>query len=292
MLNTFRLEFEAIGTKWVVDLASDKEPDPRGLQEKIFREIDDFTKIFSRFDEKSKIYLLGQKGGFLKIPPKYKKLIDIYKTLYLKTEGKFTPLVGNLLTDAGYDNKYSLKPGKIKPIKTWDEVIEYQGGILKLLEPAILDFGAGGKGFLTDIIGELLEIEGFSEFTVDASGDILYKSKKNILRVGLEHPENFKQVIGVAEIKNQSICASAGNRRKWGKYHHIFNPETLRSVDDVLAVWVVAPTGLIADSLATALFLTGPESLTSIYDFEYLIVYPDFSFKKSEDFPGEIFYNN
>jgi thiamine biosynthesis lipoprotein len=191
----------------------------------------------------------------------------------------------------GYDSKYSLKAGRIKPLEMWEEIILYEDEVLKLRKPAILDFGAGGKGFLADLIGELLESEGFKEFTVDASGDILHKSKENKLRVGLEHPENFEQVIGVAEIKNQSICASAGNRRKWGKYHHIFNPETLKSVEEVLAVWVVARTGLLADTLATALFLMTPDEMKPFYDFEYLIVYPDYSFNKSEDFPGEIFYN-
>lgn len=291
MSTSFRLEFEAIGTQWVIDLASEKEPDLEVLREKIFREIREFSKIFSRFDEKSEIYRLGQKGGSLKIPRKYIKLVDAFKDLYFHTRGKLTPLAGNLLSDAGYDSKYSLKAGRIKPLKTWEEIILYEDGVLKLHKPAILDFGAGGKGFLTDLIGKLLESEGFKEFTVDASGDILHKSKENKLKVGLEHPENFKQVIGVAEIKNQSICASAGNRRKWGKYHHIFNPETLKSVDEILAVWVVAKTGLLADTLATALFLVKPDEMKLFYDFEYLIVYPDYSFNKSEDFPGEIFYN-
>jgi FAD:protein FMN transferase len=283
------IEFEAIGTKWVIDLISSEVR--HELKEKIIAKISDFSHVFSRFEKDSFIYRAREKGGRIEIPEEYRQIINLYEDLYKLTDGKFTPLVGSLLEETGYDSEYSLKEKKLNPVKKWDEVISFDGKYLRLTGPAVLDFGAGGKGFLTDIVGRLLEQEGCSEFTIDASGDILHKSvKKKVLKVGLEHPANFNQVIGVAEISNGSICASAGNKRKWGNYHHILNPYFLKSVNDVLAVWVVAESGLLADSLATALFLQKPESFNKL-KFEYIMVFPDYSFKKSEDFPGEIFYN-
>ena len=108
------------------------------------------------------------------------------------------------------------------------------------------------------------------KFWIDGGGDIY--SYGTSLKIGLEHPANPEQVIGVVEIKNQSICASSGNRRKWGKYHHIIDPEKLESADEVLATWVIASKAIIADSLATSLFLVSPEKLKKEFEFEYLIL--------------------
>ena len=78
-----------------------------------------------------------------------------------------------------------------------------------------MDFGAAGKGYLIDLVAKVLQKHKLDYFCVDAGGDMFYHNIGNEkLRVGLEHPDNPKQVIGVANIYNQSICASAGNRRR------------------------------------------------------------------------------
>lgn len=289
MADGFQFKFEAIGTSWVIDIYGKKLVDFPNLREKIYREIINFSYIFSRFDPESELSKASNSARKIKIPARYSELIKLYERLYKLTEKKFTPLVGNLLVDAGYDASYSLKPGKLQPVADWDEVINFSGPFLEIKKPWVLDFGAGGKGFLIDLIGKLLEASGINSYCIDGGGDILYKGKEK-LRVGLEHPNNLEQVIGIAEIKNQSICGSAGNRRKWRDFHHIFNPQTLSSVNEVLAVWVVAEKALLADCLSTCLFLVEPDTLKE-FEFEYLIVYPDYSFKKSSKFPGEIYYN-
>jgi thiamine biosynthesis lipoprotein len=109
------------------------------------------------------------------------------------------------------------------------------------------------------------------------------------LRVGLENPNNFKEVIGVVEIVNQSIAASSGSRRRWANFHHIINPHTLNSPSDILSTWVIARDGLIADAIATCLFLVSREKLEKYFEFESLVLYSDYSISKSEKFNAELF---
>jgi thiamine biosynthesis lipoprotein ApbE len=108
-------------------------------------------------------------------------------------------------------------------------------------------------------------------------------------KIGLEDPENFNRVIGVVQIKNQSLCASAGNRRKWDKYTHIINPKTLESPKNILATWVVASEAIVADAVATCLFFVSPEDLVSQFKFEHLILYADRSVNMSNNFPAQLF---
>lgn len=282
-----RFEFEAIGTSWIIEFSGLKKS-PEMVFEMISDEIKQFSSIFSRFDKNSEVFKAGEKGGEITFPEKYLPLVNLYQDLYKITDGLFTPLIGNLLSDSGYDDNYSLKQKELRPVLKWPEVLEYDPPKLKFKKPWLLDFGAAGKGFIVDIVGNILEEQGVESYCIDAGGDILYKGE-GLLKVGLEHPENTKQVLGVAEIKNTSICGSSGNRRKWGNMHHILNPKKNDSVRDVLAVWVIAETAALADGLSTSLFFVEAEKLMNKFKFEFLVIYPDYSFKKSENFPGQIY---
>lgn len=285
--------FEAIGTGWSIDVLDHlSEENKQSLLGKIRERIELFDKTYSRFRKDSLVVEMSKKSGAYNLPPDALPLLALYKQLYHITDGAVTPLIGDVLSDAGYDASYSLQPRPLHHPNQWEDVLDYTYPKLTMKKPAILDFGAAGKGYLTDIIGELLSKNDIHNYCIDASGDFLYKSsEKKPLRIGLEHPENPKQVIGVAEITEGSLCGSAGNRRKWQGFHHIISPHTLKSPTHIAAVWVIAQTGLIADALTTSLFFTVPDKLEHYFDFKYVIVHTDYTIKKSHDFPGEFFYN-
>jgi thiamine biosynthesis lipoprotein len=284
------LLFEAIGTKWQIDL-------PDGLlasrQEKLLidikNRIDIFDHNYSRFRDDSLVTAMSKKAGKYRLPPDAQPLFKIYENLYRITNGLVTPLIGDVLVAAGYDKNYSLKPGKLSSPLAWDEVLERQEDLLIIKKPTVLDFGAAGKGYLIDIVAELIRKAGVTSFCVDAGGDMAYYDNDERLRVGLEHPLDSTEVIGITTIKNQSLCGSAGNRRVWDKFHHIINPKTLESVTEILAVWTIAPITLLADALTTALFFTDASVLQAEYQFEYLLVRSDLTVEKSEGFPVELF---
>ena len=92
-----------------------------------------------------------------------------------------------------------------------------------------------GKGYLIDIVGEIVEKNDIHDFFINAGGDIVVKSSgETNKRIGLENPENAKQAVGLVEINNMSICGSAGNRRVWDKYHHIINPNNCIVVNIII----------------------------------------------------------
>lgn len=279
--------FEAIGTRWQID-AGELSP---FLISKIQDRIEEFDKNYSRFRQDSLISEMARKSGVYQLPLDAEPMLAVYRELYDLTDGRMTPLVGQMLVDAGYDSAYTLiQTAPLKAPPKWGDVIEIGEKTITLREPALLDFGALGKGYLIDIVAQVLREEGIATFSIDAGGDIIQEDVNGIsLRVGLEKPDNDGEVIGVIDLLNQSICGSAGNRRAWGKFHHIMDPRTLSSPRHIKALWVTAKTTLLADGISTALFFVEPEVLKGKYDFEYMILLPDNSFKKSEGFKGEIF---
>lgn len=284
--------FEAIGTRWQIDIPElPNKLEQNQLLLDIRQRIDQFDQAYSRFRPDSLVTEISKNAGTYTLPADAKALFDIYFALYRLTNGRFTPLIGNTLADAGYDANYSLTPkATVRPVPRWESVLHYTFPHLTVKEPVLLDFGAAGKGYLVDIIAALLHAQGCESFCVDAGGDIVYRTTKNQpLRVGLEHPEEPDEVIGVVNIVNKSICGSAGNRRTWGEYHHIIDPNTLTSPKHIATVWVVADTALLADALTTCLFFVPASVLQPTYQFEYVIMDKDHRIEASPTFPGELF---
>lgn len=283
-------KFDAIGTSWKIDINKELSSTEEGsLLKNIKDRIDIFDKDYSRFRSDSLVTFMSKNSGNHVLPADADKMISLYKKMFDITSGLVTPLIGQTLVDAGYDDKYSLKKGNMVKPKSWREAMEWNEPNLYLKEPALLDFGACGKGYLVDIVSEIIEYFDIKDYCVDAGGDMRQRSPNRSLKVGLEHPEKQDMVIGVIELSNKSLCGSAGNRRKWGDLHHIINPETLTSPKDILAVWVLAERTILADILTTGLFFVSSDLLEKHFDFDYLIVYADYSVKKSDGFNADLF---
>ncbi len=278
--------FEAIGTHWEIEI-QDETRNFGELEKKVKDRIGIFDKNYSRFREDSLVFEMSRNVGTYTLPDDAKPMLDLYEKLYKITDGAFTPLIGDTLVSAGYDASYSLVTGEMKKTKSWEESLVYSFPNMTILKPTMLDFGGLGKGYLIDIVSEILKNEGIGSFTVDAGGDIY--TFGNELIVGLEHPENNKQVIGTIKINNESICGSAGSRRAWGDFHHIINPHTLASPKHILGSWATAQSTLLADAMATCLFLTDSDTLKKNFDFEFLTVSESYRINKSENFKAEIF---
>ncbi len=285
-----QFNFKAIGTTWVIDIFEDitKEKEAQVLY-LVMARIDDFDKAYSRFRSDSLVSEISEKAGTYIFGEDSKELFALYHELYNRTGGFFTPLIGQLLVDAGYDAEYSLKQKKELSVPpTWESVMDFSFPTLTTKRPIKLDFGAAGKGYIIDLIGQVLEKEGIKKYYIDAGGDIRQRGSES-MRIGLEHPQNETQAIGVYSLQNRSICGSAGNRRKWKNFNHIINPKTLSSPKNIIAVWAVADTTFLADALTTCLFFVPAGDLTKFYKFEYLLIHDDLSVEKSANFAGEIF---
>lgn len=285
------LSFPAIGTSWRIDLSTDISENARQqLDADIHARINAFDRAYSRFRNDSLVADATRAAGTFILPVDAEPMMDLYTDLYRVTNGAFTPLVGKLLSDAGYDATYSLQPKILETPPRWEDVMTYHPPTLTTTKPVQLDFGGLGKGYLIDLVGAVIEMHGIHDYTIDAGGDIRHRSAtQQQIRVGLEHPEDRSSVIGVATISNLSICGSAGNRRAWNEFHHIFDPHSLSSPKHILATWAIAKTTLIADAMATGLFLSSPREFLSLAPFEYLILKPDYTVEMSPNFPAELF---
>jgi len=278
--------FEALGTQWGIET-------PAKLNKQTLLAIHDhieaFDVAYSRFRNDSLVHEVSTHEGVFAFPHDAVKLFDFYRRLYELTHGKVTPLIGDMLERAGYDAHYTLVAKPQTPILSWDDVMRWNGEVLNTTQPVTLDVGAAGKGYLVDLLSELLEKEGILEYVIDASGDLRHKgSSPN--RVGLEDPREPGKVIGAIDVINKSLCASAINRRAWGNgLHHIFDPDTMLPTKEIVATWVITDDTMTADGIATSLFFVEPEVMSDTYQFEYVRMHADGAIDYSPAFEGKLF---
>lgn len=278
----YNWKFEAIGTQWFIETTHPFDDIQGDLQARI--ELFDHT--YSRFRDDSLVAAMGQQAGTYEFPEDAVQLMELYRELYDTTSGAVSPLVGNVLDAAGYDRQYSLRPGKIDPAPQWDDVMLWNRGKIQINQPVILDFGAAGKGYLVDIVAEMLEQAGYEDYVIDASGDMRIRGETQV--IGLENPHDPTRVLGTVQLGNASLCASAINRRAWGDWHHVVDPRSAVPVQSVVATWVVAPATMMADGLATALFFVEPSQLEQ-WDFAYVRLLQDGTIERSANFVGELY---
>ena len=252
--------------------------------------VEAFDRTYSRFREDSLVARIASAPGRYGFPDDAGPLFDLYRRLYEATGAALSPLVGRALETMGYDRAYSLRAAPERSaVPRWEDAVAWNGSELDVARPVVLDVGAAGKGYLVDLVGEVLAANGVTAYVVDASGDIVHRGDVP-LRVGLEHPLDTTRAIGVVELSNGSLCASASNRRAWGDgLHHIIDATTGLPVRSVIATWAVAATGLEADGLATALFFAEPAALAEHFEFDYVRMFADGRVDSSPTLNGDLF---
>lgn len=278
-------------------------------------------------------------GGSFDFPDWAGGLFDLYDALHEASDGAIDPCVGEDLTRLGYGPAYTFAAqpnarayaGAVHGRATWHGSVERHGCTLITRGPVSLDFGACGKGYAVDLIAALLRDGGCNDernternternadhhagsnanraadraLVIDAGGDLLVHLGQSPdqpvpLRVALEHPSDSTQAVGVAEIMDGALCASAPSRRYWGeqagmRLHHLLNAIDGMPADSVAAAWAYVPQQAAspcatADGLATALFVTPPDRLRARFRFECAFIDADGMLHASRDFPATLF---
>jgi thiamine biosynthesis lipoprotein len=278
--------FDAIGTSWRIDTP---ERLPAEVADAVTDRVERFDRDWSRFRDDSLVAAISQTPGRYRLPPDAAPLLAHYRELYEATRGRVSPLVGRNLEALGYDRTYRLRPEHdIPSVPSWDDAIAWDGETLDVVRPIVLDIGAAGKGYLVDLVSDLLVAEGVTRHIVDASGDL--RTRGVPMRIALEHPRDPRKAIGVAELPDGAFCASATTRRAWGEgLHHVLDAATGLPVREVIATWVLAPTALVADGIATALFFDPDPEFVAHTATAFARMRHDGTVEVSTDFPGEMF---
>ena len=139
---------------------------------------------------------------------------------------------------------------------------------VRLDQPGMaLDVGAIGKGYAASEALKVLGQTGIRSALVAVSGDLAFSEAppgERGWRIGI-HAEDpaLTSVPGVLELTNAAVSTSGNSEQHLDvggrRYSHIINPSSGMGLVDDITVTVIAPSGLDADGLDTAVSVVGPE---------------------------------
>jgi len=288
MTKTF--SYQSMGVIWRVTIGDELSVEKLNeIKDSVAEQSRIFDETYSRFKAHSLVAQLSRVSGLVTVPKDLVEMLRWYFKFYDLSGGKITPLVSETLSDWGYDAEYSLvTKDVIRPVLPLPAVVEIISPTrINLKQPVLFDLGCLGKGYFIDKLYDYLSSEGLDSFMIDGSGDIRLKGPEPI-RVGLEHPHDDKQVIGVVSMMAGAMASSGINRRRWREFHHLVEPHLTAPTVGLLSSWVIAERAVVADALATALFLCPPETFSE-FEFEYCLINDNLQSRVSTKWPGDLF---
>lgn len=159
-------------------------------------------------------------------------------------------------------------------------------GKVSLSEETMIDLGACAKGYLSDVLCEIVKSHKTSGI-ISLGGNVQSVGTKpdgTAFRVGIIDPKNTDKIYKKIESKNEAVVTSGNYERffeKDGKrYHHIMDSATGKPADKGLAsVTVVGPSGFLCDAYATAFFVMGEDKAKEVLknkpDYHAAFIYED-----------------
>jgi len=236
----------------------------------------------TRFDPHSELMqLTAQAGVPVPASPILYEAVRFALMVAEESGGAFDPTMGHQMEARGFNREHRTGETVRTAIDPADDVsyrdvqLDPDQGTILLRRPLILDLGAVAKGLAVDTAAR--ELEPFRDFAIDAGGD-LYLGGSNPegapWSVGIRHPRHEQELIDALRVSNQAVCTSGDYERET----HILDPRKRTPANTVASATVVASSAMLADALATAAFVLGPEEgipfLTRL-GVEGLIVTPE-----------------
>jgi thiamine biosynthesis lipoprotein len=126
-----------------------------------------------------------------------------------------------------------------------------------------------GQGFVADRIADMLSEQGFTHVYADLGETRLIGGHPDgrPWRIGLSDPKAPAHFGRTLELENIGLAVSGGYGTPFeetGRYNHIFDPRTGLSAAKMTAIAVTAPSAMIANGLATSIYVAGREHAAKI----------------------------
>ena len=229
-----------------------------------FKALDDIENVLSLYRPQSQICRLNCDGVLNQPHP---DLVQVLRTAIIwsrLTDGAFDPTVQplwELYAQGGVPDADRLQAAR--QLVDWGKA-EVDDHRVRLGPGQAVTLNGIAQGFAADRLRDVLKAHGIRYALANTGefGAISHKPEGDTWRIGIQHPRVPDAHVALAELDDRFLATSGDYETKFSEdfsSNHIFDPATGRSPTTLSSVTVIAPTGLDADSLSTAIFVLGPD---------------------------------
>ncbi|MFT6927412.1 MAG: thiamine biosynthesis lipoprotein [Psychromonas sp.] len=273
-------------------LNAKQQDDSRFLLKTIKSEIDRRLELvndqMSTYRPNSELSRFNKAEKSLEVSAATRKVIEASLTLFKQSNGAFDVTVGPLVNLWGFgpDKKADKIPSAQliaeKQKIVGSRYLSVKGNTLyKAIPELYVDLSAIAKGYGVDVIAEYLREIGLNNYLVDIGGELSLKGEKPQNKpwiVAIERPVAGQSVQRIINVGDNAIATSGDYRNYFEsdgiRYSHTIDPKTGKPISHKLvSVTVINKSSMIADGLATAITVLGPESGLAFAEKYNLAVY-------------------
>lgn len=276
-----RLSGKTMGTTYHIKVVAGLFTSGAEIQRQIDNRLAAINKSMSTYDPSSEISrfnAIRSTAESFSPSDDFLNVLRVAATLHRLTDGAWDGTLDPLVNLWGFGRKGAANhiPNDREILQAlthvgFDRIRLDPSGSLGKTDPAVtLDLASIAKGYGVDEIARLLGKEGFEDFLVEIGGEVYARGLRKDgkpWRVGINRPDReaaFNDVYRAVPLTNRAM-ATSGDYRIFIQvadqfYSHIIDPRTGRPVvNGVVSATVVAANCTVADGLATALMVMGPE---------------------------------
>ena len=245
----------------------DKEACYNGVEATLQR-MGEIEQLLSRHQEESELTRLNRYGVVTNPSQPLQSILSLAKEVSEVTDGAFDITVLPLLDLYASDKLPTQQQLNTTRNLVDFKAIEWTGDKAAFAHPGMAITVDGiGKGYIVDQGVAVLQQLGFNNVYVEAGGDLMVSGAKpqgKPWRIGVRNPrpENVEEMM-VMEVSRPTAIATSGDYMQWFTedmlHHHIIDPRTGISPPELASATVTAPSVAMADGLATAAMVQGPE---------------------------------
>ncbi len=235
-----------------------------------FDEMRRLETLLTSHDPNSEISRLSAAAESLQVSAETVELLQLGQRLARRSEGAFDLTLGRITQLWGIETESPKlpTPEQLKAALNGigPQALQIDGQLVRKSNPQLqVELGGIAKGYAVDRAVELLRQAGVRSASVNAGGDIglLGDRQGQPWRIGIQHPRQPGELLAVLPLVDQAVVTSGDYERFFERdgvrYHHIFDPRTGQPARACQSVSVVAKTAAMADALATAAFVLGPQ---------------------------------
>jgi thiamine biosynthesis lipoprotein len=268
-LHRVRRSSWALGSTVTMTALHDDEAAGKTAIDAAFHELELVEALMSIYRPESQLSRLNRDRVLLDPHPYFIEVLQAARTMSRRTDGAFDLTIQPLWDLYASAQQTGELPSaaairEARALVDWRRVEIGSSQVRLHRDGTAITLNGIAQGFAADRVTATLRAHGVRHALID-TGEISAwgaKQKGDAWTIGIQHPREVDSYVSLAKLAGRCLATSGDYATTFSsdfKHHHLLDPRTGQSPEELSSVSIAAKTALQADAMSTAALVMGAE---------------------------------